>query len=89
MACNAEKTNEETVTAASGLNAGLGDPWMHRSQGMRCRTCMWWVEKLTTVEPGERGPVGRCRRHCPTMNGFPVVFASDWCGDHRLDESKG
>jgi hypothetical protein len=32
--------------------------------------------------------VGRCRRHAPTMNGYPVVFEDDWCGDHKLDESK-
>jgi hypothetical protein len=22
------------------------------------------------------------------MNGFPVVYETDWCGDHKLDESK-
>jgi hypothetical protein len=32
--------------------------------------------------------VGRCRRHAPTMSGWPVMFASDWCGDHKLDEAK-
>lgn len=35
-----------------------------------------------------RGPLGRCRRHAPTMNGYPAVFANDWCGDHKMDESK-
>jgi hypothetical protein len=41
------------------------------------------------VAPQEqRRVLGRCRRHAPTMNGFPVVFAADWCGDHRLDENK-
>ena len=24
----------------------------------------------------------------PSMNGFVPVFEADWCGDHRLDESK-
>jgi len=65
------------------------DPWKHRSAGMRCATCMWFVVKDPGDEParaGERGEVGRCRRHCPTMNGYPVVFASDWCGDHKLNE---
>jgi hypothetical protein len=32
--------------------------------------------------------IGRCRRHSPTMSGFPVVFFKDWCGDHKLDEDK-
>lgn len=31
---------------------------------------------------------GRCRRHAPTMSGFPAVFGHDWCGDHKLDETK-
>jgi hypothetical protein len=55
---------------------------------MRCKTCIWFVEKHTETQPDERGNIGRCRRHAPTMGGFPVVFSSDWCGDHRLDESK-
>lgn len=56
------------------------DPWAHRSQGMRCQTCMWFVRKLPNVA------IGRCRRHAPTMNGYPVVFNTDWCGDHKLSE---
>jgi len=36
--------------------------------------------------PVER--VGRCRRRAPTMDGYPVVFTNDWCGDHKLDETK-
>jgi hypothetical protein len=55
------------------------DPWMHRSTGMRCKTCMWYVAK---------GRLGRCRRHSPTMSGYPVVKDGDWCGDHKLDEGK-
>ena len=55
------------------------DPWNHRSKGMRCKTCMWYISK------GNK-PIGRCRRHAPTMNGYPVVFEDDWCGDHKLSE---
>jgi hypothetical protein len=55
------------------------DPWAYRSEKMRCATCMWFVEK---------GAIGRCRRHAPTMNGYPMVFKTDWCGDHKLDEEK-
>jgi hypothetical protein len=63
------------------------DPWKHRSSNMKCKTCMWFVPK-----PAERVSViydvGRCRRHAPTMSGYPVVFVNDWCGDHKIDEDK-
>lgn len=57
------------------------DPWAHRSDGMRCRSCMWFAQKGDSA-------LGRCRRHAPTMSGFPAVFLDDWCGDHKLDELK-
>ena len=57
------------------------DPWKHRSKGMVCATCMWCVMK-------DKTKLGRCRRHAPTMNGYPAVFETDWCGDHKLDENK-
>lgn len=67
------------------------DPWVHRSEGMRCKKCIWFVPKVR-----EEGPqislkaydVGRCRRHAPSMGGYPVVFVNDWCGDHRIDENR-
>lgn len=77
------------------------DPWKNRVSGMRCKTCMWFVQK------GEKQPVtwkdaekdgikaerkikvvGRCRRHAPIMSGYPVCYEDDWCGDHRVDENK-
>ena len=86
------------------------DPWAHRSAGMRCSTCMWFVvkelpppsvmllydnllnappaEQLATVADQPRSFVGRCRRHAPKLGGYPVVFSNDWCGDHKLDETK-
>lgn len=91
------------------------DNWKHRSEGMTCKTCMYFVQKNPMVwvtaglgaYSGQTGQekvwsqatqapeatitpkiIGRCRRHAPTMNGFPVVFASDFCGDHKLDENK-
>ena len=64
----------------------LTDPWKHRSQGMKCKTCMWFVAKCADRSLG--CDLGRCRRHAPTMNGYPVVFVNDWCGDHKLDENK-
>lgn len=62
------------------------DPWKHRSKGMSCLTCMWFVPK--EEKPDEPAVLGRCRRHAPTMSGYPVVMPADWCGDHKLDGSK-
>jgi hypothetical protein len=60
------------------------EPWSHRSEGMRCRSCMWYMAKQDRGTPGGQ-EMGRCRRRSPTMNGFPVVYAAeDWCGDHKL-----
>ena len=64
------------------------DPWKHRSKGMRCVTCMWFAVKATPEPPKERGALGRCRRNAPTMGGYPAVFETDWCGQHKLDETK-
>ena len=53
------------------------DPW--RIKNMKCGTCLWYKEK--------KNGIGRCRRHAPTLNGFPVVFEDDLgCGDHKLSE---
>jgi hypothetical protein len=60
------------------------DPWKHRSEGMRCKSCMWYAPKERTDGITD---IGRCRRHAPTMNGYPVVFVNDWCGDHKLNEN--
>lgn len=69
----------------------INDPWKHRSEGMICNTCMWYVEKMKAPPQEDLAAVptniGRCRRHAPTINGYPVVFANDWCGDHKMDEN--
>lgn len=65
------------------LTGGRMDNWKHRSKGMKCDTCMWYV-----VKEGSSSALGRCRRHAPTMSGYPVVFGSDWCGDHKLNEDR-
>jgi len=62
------------------------DPWINRSEGMKCSTCMWFVLKNAGLTLNQT--IGRCRRHAPTMNGYPVVFLNDWCGDHKLNERK-
>jgi hypothetical protein len=66
------------------------DTWAGRAKGMKCGTCVFFVEKKSdeVMKQDPRGNIGRCRRHAPTMSGYPVVFTSDWCGDHRLDENK-
>lgn len=74
------------ATGIGGSTPQNNDPWKHRSEGMRCKTCMWSVMKETDVKTALR--VGRCRRHAPTMNGYPVVYENDWCGDHKVDENK-
>jgi len=63
------------------------DNWRDRSSGMRCDTCISFVPKKSDLVDVQSKDVGRCRRHAPTMTGFPVVFPSDWCGDHKIDET--
>lgn len=60
---------------------GNNDNWKNRSEGMKCKTCMFFVLK-------ENSKIGRCRRSNPTMKGYPVVFPDDWCGEHKIDENK-
>jgi predicted metal-binding protein len=62
------------------------DPWKHRSEGMRCKTCISYAKKQSSNPNAPE--IGRCRKHAPTMSGFPVVYPMDWCGDHRVDENK-
>jgi Pyruvate/2-oxoacid:ferredoxin oxidoreductase delta subunit len=79
----AEKKEKGAITGA--------DPWVNRLEGMRCKKCIWFVPKKPTeghIGHANSYDVGRCRRHAPTMNGYPVVFVNDWCGDHRIDENK-
>ena len=65
------------------------DPWAHRSENMSCKTCMWYVPKIKSENNTPIvGNIGRCRKHAPTMNGYPAVYMNDWCGDHKLDENK-
>lgn len=56
------------------------DNWADQST-FKCATCMYFVMK---AEIGVMSTIGRCRRHAPTMSGFPVVYESDWCGDHKM-----
>ena len=89
-AVTAPKAYEKAISSiddtAKAPSQPAEDPWVHRSKGMRCRSCMWFVVKPSNggIDP-VRGPLGRCRRHAPTLGGFPVVYADlDFCGDHKL-----
>lgn len=65
------------------------DPWANRSAGMKCKTCMWFVPKVKdAMRAGALYDLGRCRKHAPTMTGYPAVWVNDFCGDHKLDENK-
>ena len=76
----------------------MKDNWEHRSTRMRCFTCMWFVEKVRPEQSCTSkdvkdvsemaADIGRCRRHSPTLGGWPVIYGNDWCGDHKIDESK-
>ena len=52
------------------------DLWGTYTHLLCCKTCFYYVQKTDKL--------GRCRRHAPTMDGYPVVFPTDWCGDHKL-----
>jgi len=65
------------------MSAENEDPWKHRSDMMKCASCMWFMPK------GDDDNFGRCRRHSPVVGeGYPAVFGNDWCGDHKIDERK-
>ena len=47
-----------------------------------CDTCRVFVPKDAKI--------GRCRRHAPVVGqGWPVVYKTDWCGDHKIKAMKG
>lgn len=80
------------------MHEGSRDNWAHRSVGMHCATCIFFVQKHSIAGEAElagdhrtaRNNIGRCRRHAPSqvVLGWPVVYASDWCGDYKKDEEK-
>jgi hypothetical protein len=52
------------------------DPWL--TSEPRCRTCKYHV-----ASP-DGNQKGRCRRHAPTVEGYPMSYTDyDWCGDHK------
>ena len=73
----------------------MKDAWKNRSEGMLCKTCIWFAVKETEKPPDPeapesvRGRLGRCRINAPTIKGFVPVFEyQTGCGEHRLDENQ-
>ena len=64
------------------------DNWKNRSLKMICKTCMFFVGKDTNVVQTSDYFIGLCRANAPTMKGWPVIYSSDWCGNHKIDENK-
>lgn len=90
LATGGGEAKEDRPQSETEIEVGKGsdnDPWRHRSKLMHCVSCMFYVEKVKAVYSRNTAPIGRCRRHAPTMNGYPVVFETDWCGDHKLNEN--
>lgn len=71
---------------ASPAGKPIHDLWAHRSQLMICSTCIYYVTKIRIDISSQE--IGRCRHNAPTITGYPVVFPSDWCGQHKMDENK-
>lgn len=61
------------------------DNWEHNNSTMLCKTCMYFVPK---AKEGEVIEIGRCRKHAPTLDGWPAMFITDWCGDHKINKDK-
>ncbi len=53
------------------------DKWDPAAGGFCCLSCMYYSPKTPQI--------GRCRRHSPSMQGYPPTYpADDWCGDHKV-----
>lgn len=60
-----------------------GDNWSNLAT-LACVTCRFFVPKTELEANLQEVNRGRCRRHAPSMDGYPVVYPTDWCGDHKL-----
>ena len=61
------------------------DKW-DRKTNFNCESCMFYVPKRDAAIGGVVFDTseGCCRRNAPTMKGYPVVYSSDWCGEHKI-----
>ena len=94
LASERDRIASDNAILAREQAAAHQDPWVHRSEGVTCSTCMWFVVKEVNQSPVDaqfplpEKRLGRCRKYAPSAKGFVPVFTTDWCGDHRLDENK-
>jgi hypothetical protein len=57
----------------------------------QCRSCDAYVEKppIGADVADSYTEIGRCRRNAPVAGkGFPEVFPTDGCCEHKTDENK-
>jgi hypothetical protein len=67
---------DEKITCPRPMPPPWIDPWL--TTDPRCQTCKYHVVSV------EGNPKGRCRRHAPTVEGYPMTYTfEDWCGDHK------
>jgi hypothetical protein len=57
---------------------------MPASPNESCGACRYWRkhgahQPISSREHAEYG--GRCHRHPPSMDGWPVTLEADWCGE--------
>jgi hypothetical protein len=75
----------------SFMTESKADNWSDRETQMVCATCVFYVEKGKAKRVCDSKSAlksfGRCRKHAPTLNGWPAMFDTDWCGDHKLDKA--
>jgi hypothetical protein len=65
------------------------DNWSRRLIFMKCKTCIWYVEKPATDETKNHTIIGRCRKNAPVVGeGYATVFPTDFCGQYKMDENK-
>ena len=74
-----KKPTQEPTNQPEAPEPEVADNWAER-RFMICDTCMFYVQK--------KGTIGRCRKNPPTIDGWPVVYFDDWCGNHKLDADK-
>jgi len=56
------------------------DNWADKAAFV-CATCMWFMVKGPVFGHSD---MGRCRKKAPTLQGWPAMFSTDFCGDHKI-----
>jgi hypothetical protein len=59
-----------------------------------CGSCSFFMPEITVYEMPKAGetipeePDGRCRRHAPTVDGYPGTDIGNWCGDYKRKKKR-